>query len=801
MTPPDAHMAASAVGDGPYIGRPLPRLEDERLLRGQGRYTDDFRLAGELHAAFVRAPHAHAAIEGIEVAEAAAAAGVVAVLTGADYKADGLGGIDHFPNPADAVQADRRAFTGNGGRAVLDLPHLPLATDRVRHMGEPVAVVIAETAEAAADAAELVAVDYRELPVVADLDQAVTARAPRLYDDLPDNIAFEARFGDEAATEQALRGAAVVIEQRFVNQRVANAQMEPRSAIGTHDPATDITTMIAGSQGAVRQRDTLARLLGLAAEKVQVICPDVGGGFGPRTNLYPEQAVVVWAARRLARPVRWTSTRSEAFLADFQGRDSITTARIGLDAEGRITGYAVALDGNVGAHTVSYVPVANGYRVLTTVYDVPTAFARLRGVLTNTVPTAPYRGAGRPEAHFVIERLLDIAARRLGLDRVEIRRRNMVPRQRLPYRNAMGLTYDSGDFHHNLSQALAMADWAGFDGRRAAARGRGRLAGIAVANYVESPVGIPVERVEVAVLADGAVEVVAGTQSTGQGHETSFAQVIADRLGVAPAQVRLVTGDTRRVAVGGGTHSDRTMRLAGQLIMKTTGEILEQGRQVAAHLLAVDPADLAFVDGAFRAPGSNRTFRLVELAAEIAGNATLPASLRRPLHAVADFRGRIPAYPTGAAVCEVEVDPETGVTDIVRYTTVDDVGQPINPLILHGQVHGGIAQGVGQALFETVSADAETGQILSGSFMDYAMPRADRLPAIDVALAEDPTAGNTLRVKGGGESGITPATAVTINAIVDALAPLGVVHVDMPATPNRVWAAIQDASRAGGGGA
>lgn len=787
MTRTDAEAAGTA-----YIGRALPRFEDLRLVRGQGRYTDDFQLEGQVYAAFVRSPYGHARITAIDTAEAAAAEGVIAVLTGADYVADGMQGIAHFPDPADNVDASKRAFAGHGPRPPADIPHLPMAVDVVRHVGEPVAVVIAETAAAAQDAAELVYIDYEELPAVASAVDALAPEAPRIYQELPDNIAFQASFGDKAATEAALAASHLVLERTFHNQRIASAQLEPRSAIGAYDPETGVYTMIAGSQGAVRQRDTLAKAFGVPKEQVRVICPDVGGGFGPRTNLYPEQAVVVWAARRVGRPVRWTSTRSESFVSDYQGRDLVTRARIGFDEEGRILGYALEIIGNVGAHTVSYVPMNNAYRIMTSVYDVPVASVDIIGVFTNTVPTAPYRGAGRPEVIFTMERLLDIAAGRLGIDRVELRRRNMIPRERLPYRTAMGLTFDSGDFFGNLDYAMKLADWDGFEERRRQAEARGKLLGRAVCNYVESPVGIPHERIEVTVLPEGIVEIVSGTQSTGQGHETTFAQVIADKLGVEPTQVRLITGDTERVQAGAGTHSDRTMRLGGTMLVQTSDEIIEQARKVLAALHDLEPERVSFRQGRFEL-GDGRVFNVFEVAKLVAQGDGLPESLRRPLHAVATFHGRIPAFPTGAAACELEVDPETGVVEITRYTSVDDVGQPINPLILHGQVHGGIAQGVGQALCEHVMIDPDTAQVLSGSFMDYAMPRADMFPHFEVALVEDPTHGNPLRVKGGGESGITPATAVIIGALTDALAPYGIEHIEMPATPLRVWEAISQA--------
>ena len=778
-----------------YIGRPLPRFEDERLVAGKGRYTDDFHLAGECHAVFVRSPHPAAAIRSIDTAEAQRQPGVLAVLTGADYVAAGGRPIDHFADPADARDPTRRAFRSAPGALSIDIPHLPLPIEHTRYLGEPVAMVVAETLALAMDAAECVRVDYEPLPHVTDAEQALDPAATLVDAQVAGNRVVEARFGDGEATARALAGAHLVVEQRFAAQRVANAQMEPRAVIASFDPQTETYRMVAGSQGAVRQRDTLAATLGIEKDRVEVVCPDVGGGFGPRTNLSPEQPILALAARRIGRPVRWTSTRSEAFLTDYQCRDLVLNVRMGFGRDGRIAAYECEIIGNIGAYTVAFVPISNCYRVMTGVYDVPQAAVTILGALTNTMPTAPYRGAGRPEATYAMERTLDIAARRLGLDRLDIRRRNLIARDRLPYTSAMDLTYDSGDFAANMEQALQAADWRGFPARRDAAARRGRRAGIGIANYVESPVGIPHERVDMTVEGEGRVRVVTGTQSTGQGHETSFAQVVADLFGITPRQVVLVSGDTRVVRSGGGTHSDRSMRLGGTLLVRNADEIIERARRIVIHRTGAAPEDVTFSDGLFRLTGGNESFDIFDVARLAETDATLPEDLRGPLAASKVFSGRIPAYPTGAAVCEVEIDPETGAVEVTRYTSVDDAGQPINPLILHGQVHGGIVQGAGQALFEEIVHDSG-GQVATGSFMDYAMPRAGRMPRFTVDLVEDPTAGNPLRVKGGGESGITPALATTMNAIVDALADLGVEHLDMPASAARVWAAIAAATAA-----
>jgi aerobic carbon-monoxide dehydrogenase large subunit len=497
----------------------------------------------------------------------------------------------------------------------------------------------------------------------------------------------------------------------------------------------------------------------------------------------------------VGRPVKWTGDRTQAFLTDYQGRDMVTGGRLALAADGKILALAVAMTANIGAHPVSYVPLSNAYRVTPTVYDIPVATVAIRGALTNTVPTAPFRGAGRPEATFVIERLLDMAARRLRMDRIALRRRNLIRRGQLPYRSATGLIYDSGNFRANLEGALKLADWKGFPARRREARKRGKLAGIGVANYVESPVGHPSEYVRLTVLAGHQVEAVAGTQSSGQGHETTFAQVLADRLGINPEEVKLVTGDTAVVPAGSGTHSDRSMRLAGTLLVEASDRLIAQAGRVFAALVGCAEKDVSFDGGFFESPRSNRRLDIFDIAHAVATDPALEAKLRTPLTSEARFTGRLPAYPTGAAVCEVEINRETGAVALTRYSSVDDCGQPINPLILHGQVHGGIVQGAGQALSECVTHERSSGQVLTGSFMDYAMPRADMVPSFSVELAEDPTKGNPLRVKGGGEAGITPALAAVMNAIVDALSGHGIEHMDMPASPARVWAAIAAARR------
>ena len=791
------HRGSNEAGSarGPYIGRPMPRFEDLRLVRGQGRYTDDMSLPGQACAIFVRAPHAHARIVRIDASAALKLPGVVAVLTGRDYVDDGFVGMPHFPNPGDAIDIKVPSFLSTPDRKILDEPQLPFAVERVRFVGEAVAMVLAESVSAARDGAEAVQVEYEVLPAVTDVFEALAPNAPSIWAEAPDNLALDNTFGDRNAVESAMARAHLVVEQTVVNQRTASGFMEPRAALGDYQAAEDKYILISGCQGVHRIRHPLAVCFKVPQEQVHVICPDVGGGFGSRTNLYPEQVAVVWAAKRLKRPVKWTGDRTEAFLTDYNARDVATKARLGFDKRGRILAMDLELTANTGAHTVSYVPLSNGYRVAPTVYDVPVACVRLRAVMTNTVPTAPFRGAGRPEATAVMERMLDIAARRLKIDRVELRRRNLIPHDKLPHRTATGLTYDSGEFAANLARVLDVADWQGFAKRRAEAKKRGRLLGIGVANYVETPVGMPHERVKVTVSAD-AVDLIVGTQSSGQGHETSFRQVMADQLGVAPDVINFVSGDSATLASGGGTHSDRSMRLAGSLMVETSRTIVGKARRVASVLLGVPEDAISFTDGLFTAPNSNRRLSVFDVARAIGDHPDLPDDLRAPLGAEATFTGRIPAYPTGAAVCEAEVDPETGVVEVRRYTSIDDGGQAINPLILHGQVHGGVAQGMGQAMLEALVWEPGSGQMLSASFLDYAMPRADHFPHMDVDLTEDPYRGqgNELRVKGGGEAGITPSPAALINAVIDALSGLGIEHLDMPATPQRLWGAIRKAT-------
>ncbi|MEX2453774.1 MAG: xanthine dehydrogenase family protein molybdopterin-binding subunit [Rhodospirillaceae bacterium] len=768
------------------VGSPVRRREDLRLLRGRGIYSDDIDLPGQAYAAMVRSPHAHARLLSVDGTAAATAPGVVAILTGADYAADGYGDIGHVANPADAEEWQRPAFANRDGSVPFDAPQPPILRDKVRHAGEIVAVVIAESRTAARDAAERVVVEYAPLPVVTDALAALGPDAPQLWDGCPRNLPLDAEMGDAAATAAVFAAAAHVVEASFVNNRVINCQMEPRAAVAEWDPAGGRLTLHAGSQGVHRHRMLLGQIFALEATDIRVVSKDVGGGFGPRNMLYPEFVLACWAARRLGRPVKWTGDRSEAFVTDYQARDLHTTAALALGADGAFLALRADLVGNVGAHTVSFVPLSNGPRLLTSVYRIGAAHARIRGVLTNTVPTGPYRGAGRPEAMHVIERLIDMAAADLGIDRIELRRRNLIPRDGFPYRTAVGTTYDSGEFETAMDKTLAAADWAGFPARREDARRRGCLRGIGYANYIQAPVGAPVEYAEVRVSANGTVEVPIGTQSSGQGHETVFPQLVSRLLGVPCDAVSIITGDTDLVPAGGGSHSDRSMRIGGIVMGRAAEKAIEKGREIAADLLEAAAADIVFSDGIYRVTGTDRSATIFEVAAQADGGVLAADDL---------FRGRSAAYPNGGAVSEVEIDPATGRVAIVAHTTVDDPGRAVNPMVLAGQAHGSIAQGVGQAIVENGIYDPATGQLVAGSFMDYGILRADDLPDFRTLLHEVPTANNPLGVKGGGEGATVSATAAFVNAVCDALRDYGIRDIDMPTTPERVWRAIRAAAR------
>ncbi len=788
-------MAASG-GMANGIGQPVRRKEDFRLVTGRGRFGDDIVLPCQAHACFVRSPHAHARIVRVDKRAALAAPGVLAVLTGADYSAAGLGPIPH--NPGLSAPPDVQARLCGG--APIATCHYPLPANRVRFVGEPVAFVVAETIAATRDAAELVEIAYEPLPAVVRAADAIAPGAPTLWDEAPDNVCIDIEVGDAAATAGAFAGAAHVVRLDTWAQRVTGVPMEPRTIAADYDAASLCYTIYTGSgRGVAKVRTDLAQILGVPAERVRCVCGDMGGNFGTRNLFYPEYALLAWAARLVGRPLKWTCERSDSFLSDWQGRDLTVVAELALDGEGRFLAIRGSSLSNLGGHATAFGPLQKGIGLMSNVYAIPTVHFRGRGAVTNTVPTTPYRSAGRPEAIFVVERLVDLAADRLGIDPAELRRRNLIPPAAQPFTNPAGLTYDSGDYPAAMATGLALADWDGFPVRREAAKRRGKLRGIGVSNYIEITTGVPRERTEITVLPEGKVELVMGTMNSGQGHETSFAQLVTEWLGVPFDSIVYVAHDTDRVPAGGGSHSGRSMKLATTIIGQATDDIIAKGRRIASFLFEAGEADIEFARGRFRIGGTDREIDLFEVAAAALTRTDLPRELRGPLAGISDQTRPVASFPYGTQICEVEVDAETGGVEIVGYVAVDDVGRAINPMIVHGQTHGGIAQGVGQALLEHSHYDPQTGQLLAASFMDYAMPRADTFPPLKTALSEVPSPSNRLGVRSGGEGGTTPALAAVINAIVDALAELGVHHIEMPATPERVWRAIQAArARAAG---
>ena len=770
------------------IGQTVRRKEDARLVTGRGSYSDDFNLPGQAYGAAVRSPHAHALIRSIDVTAARAMPGVLAVLTGQDALADGLTRIPHLAaagTPPDIVLHNR------DGSPVPVAPHFVLPADRVRHVGTAVAFVIAETVAQAKDAAEAVTVDYEMLPAVIDATAAVAKDAPRLYDDLP-NIMIDAEVGDAKATDAAFARAAHVTRLDTWVNRVTGVPMEPRAAVGVYDPATQRYTLYAGSGGIVRQKKEIAGILGVPFESVRVVAHEIGGNFGTRNSFFPEFALVVWGSRKVGRPVKWTAERNEAFTSDYMGRDLTVSAELALDADGRFLALRTDNLSNVGAHSGSYVPLVKGVGLATSGYRIPNAHVRARAVLSTTMCTTPYRSAGRPEVIYVIERLVDKAAQEHGFDRVALRRKNLIPPSAFPYKNPQGITYDNGTYRVVMDRAMELGDWSGFKRRRAEARKRKRLRGIGLCSYLETTGGYPRERADITVHPQGRVDVVVGTLSSGQSHETTFAQCVAEWLGVPFDDVYVDESDTDIVKEGGGSHSARSMRLAGIVMGNASDMIIEKGKKIAAHMLETAEDDIGFASGRFTVKGTDRSVGIFDVATAAADGKSVPEDLRGPLAATADETIKQLGFPYGAHVCEVEIDPETGKLDLVRYTAVDDVGRAINPMVVDGQTHGGAAQGIGQALWECCTYDAD-GQLLAASFMDYAMPRADYLPSFTTDISQVLTPTNRLGVRGAGEGGTTGALGAVVNAVVDALAEFGVTHIEMPVTPERIWRAIQSA--------
>jgi carbon-monoxide dehydrogenase large subunit len=765
------------------IGQSVTRVEDKRFLTGTGSYVEDIDLPRQAWGALVLSPHAHARITGIDTAAARAAPGVLDVLTGADMLAEKIGGLMPMFMPEDM-----------GGPKGMRTPRMLLATDKVRHVGDRVAFVVAETAEQARDAAELVEVSYENLPAVIGIEDAVKDGAPRVWDEWTSNVAFQLMFGDKAATDQGFAKAKHVVSLRLENNRLAANPMENRGAIGEYNAGDDLYTLYTSTQNPHGTRGALANLVFHKPEtQFRVVARDVGGGFGMKGDTYPEEGLVLWASRRCGRPVKWISSRSEAMLLDNHGRDQIVTGKMALDENGKILAVHAHSFNNIGCCVsgAAVVPVVGALQMIPGVYATPAVFLTAGGVFTNTGPVAPYRGAGRPEAAYFGERLLDEAARIIGLDPAEIRRRNFVAPGAMPYNTPTHATYDGGDFAATMEKCLDLADWGGFAARLADSEKQGKRRGRGLIYYIEV-CGIFNDRMELRFDPSGGVSIVSGLFSHGQGHATTFAQVVSDWLGVPFESVRLIQGDTAQVSYGRGTYASRSITVAGGALREAADAIVEKGKKLAAHLMEAAPADVQFGDGKFVIGGTDRAMGIVEVARASFMPMGLPPGLGIGLEGIGTS-APAQSFPNGCHVCEVEIDPETGVVEIARYAVVDDVGTVINPLICEGQISGGLAQGIGQALMEHVVYDKESGQLLSGSFNDYAMPRADDFPDFAMAFHNVPCTTNVLGVKGVGEAGSVGAPPAVINAVLDALRPLGVTALDMPASPQRVWSAIQAA--------
>ena len=770
------------------IGQSLKRFEDVRLLRGEGRFHHDVNLPGQAHMVVVRSTHAHARIRSIDTSAAAAAPGVVAVLTGADLARDGLSTMK--------MTLKRKRPDGSPMWAP---PHRGLTQDRVRYVGDPIALVVAETVALAEDAAEAVRVNYEPLPSVTSTADAIGG--PAVWDECSDNVSNLFEVGDKAATDAAFARAARVIRRRYVITRVHAQYIEPRGALGVYDRGDDRYTLYADVQYPHRVRNALAtNIFQIPEHQIRVIVGDVGGAFGTKGWQYAEHRLTLWAARKLGRPVKWACERREAIPADEHARDNVSNAELALDAEGRFLALRVKTLANVGAYVSSdrnLLATFANVPTLVGVYAFPAAHAQVLAVLTNTNSTAPYRGAGRPESTYVIERLIDDAARELRMDRVELRRKNLIPPEAMPYKTALGVTYDCGEFGRNMDDALKLADVEGFPARLQASRQRGRLRGWAVVNPIEQAAGPQPEFAEIRFSPSGSATVLMGTKNQGQGHETTFKQILHERLGIDPAEVRYIDGDTDRVAFGMGTMGSRSTVIGGSALWTAADKVIAKGRKIAARLLEAAEADIVFADGRFAVTGTDRAVTIKEVARAAFVPTQLPPGLEPGLYETGTFAPKTDTWPNGCHVCEVEVDPDTGAVTLASYVIVDDVGTVINPLTLKGQIHGGVAQGVGQALMEQVVYEPESGQLLTASFMEYAMPRAEDFCDVHIESSPVPTKLNPLGAKGAGEAGTVGALPAVINAVMDALAPLGVRALDMPASGERVWAAIQAAKRDG----
>ena len=772
------------------VGQSMRRVEDDRLITGHGRFTDDVSLPDQVYAVLVRSPYAHAKLGEIDIAEAQAAEGVLAVYTAADFDAAGYGEV---PNVAYAMVKNR------DGTPMYKTTRPILARDCVRYAGDPVAVVVATSEALARDAAELVMADYDDLPVIVDTQKAAAADAPVIWTEHGSNIVYDWEMGDEAAMAEAKAKAAHVVKVSLINNRVVVNAMEPRAALGSYDAAADKYLLHVGSQGVHGMRARIAEIcLKIPVEKLRVISDDVGGGFGMKTFGYNEYPIVLFASKQLGRPVKWTADRSESFLSDTQGRDHVTDAELALDADGHILGVEVVTIANLGAYQsqfAAFIPTLAPRGMHVGVYKVPVLYNRVKAVMTNTVPVDAYRGAGRPEASYVIERLMDAAARQLGIGPDELRRRNFIPAADMPYNNKPSLPFDSGDFDRNLTDALQGSDFQDFETRRAASASQGKLGGIGLAYYVERTAAGMTEFARLEVDGDeGMVHVYTGSQTNGQGHETVWTQYVSSRLGVDVEKIKVHAGDSDVLAGGAGTGGSKAVYMATGALGVASDTLIEKGREIAANELEAAVIDVEFrgSDGeaVFAVVGTDRRIDLFRVAKIAETQVDLGE-----FSADGEYDQKGNTFPNGAHVCEVEIDPETGDLEIVRYTVVDDFGTVLNPLIVAGQVHGGIAQGLGQAMGEHTVYDEETGQLITGSFQDYWMPRADDMPNFDASYNEIPAKSNELGVKGAGEAGTVGAPAAFISAVIDALKPYGVTSIDMPVTPQKLWRVIHEARR------
>jgi aerobic carbon-monoxide dehydrogenase large subunit len=769
------------------IGQAVRRVEDQRFLTGQGRYVDDINLAGQCYGVTIHSPHAHARIKRVDVSKAKAAPGVLLVLTGADVAAEHLGALTAHLMPED-VGAPK------GHRTFQPL----LNAEKVLFVGDRVAFVVAETVAQARDAAELVEVDYEPLPAVVALEDAAKDGAPKVWDDNPaGNVGFRLMFGNKDATDAAFAKAKHVVKLRVENNRLSPVAMEPRVSIGDYSAADDQYTIYSASQNPHGLRMEMSHIFHVPENHIRAVAPDVGGGFGLKGGTFPEDALVLWASRKLRRPVKWTASRSESMLTDHCGRETVYYGELALDEHGKIVGLRARMLFQIGAYFVGAVFAAGAFsiRFIPEAYDIPAMLLMSQGLFTNTSQCGPYRGAGRPEAAYFMERLIEHAAREIGMDPAEIRRRNLIPPDKLPYATPTMFNYDSGEFARLLDKCLETSDWKGYAARKKETEKDGRLRGRAVSYYIEFG-GIFNERMDLRFNPDGTLNIFAGTHSHGQGHATVFAQLVHEWLGVPFENIRYVQGDTAQVAIGRGTYAARSAICGGNALKGAADAITEKGKPLAAALMEADAADIEFKEGSYRVVGTDKAITITDVAkAAYAPMGPITEKFGVGLESTGSYSANPPSHPNGCHVCELEVDPDTGDVKIDRYFVVDDLGRIFNPMIVRGQIHGGVVQGIGQALMEHQIYDRQSGQLLSGSFMDYGMPRADMLPSVETTLEEVPCKTNPLGVKGIGESGTIGAPPTIINALIDALKPLGVDHIDMPATPARVWETIAHAQK------